>query len=179
MSVRRTIPSHDGVFFITITCVQWLNLFEISNSYNAVYRWFDYLRESGHYVTGYVVMPNHLHCLVAFSNTKGKSINKIIGNGKRFMAYYIVDCLEEMGRFDTLETLNSRVSLLEQKRNKIHEVFEPSFDWKECWTEKFIVQKLDYMHLNLAVNGIWHNNIGSTLIALRCFTPRVNRGFTR
>ena len=36
----------------------------------------------------------------------------------------------------------------DKKRNKIHEVFEPSFDWKECRTEAFIQQKLKYMHLN-------------------------------
>ena len=39
-------------------------------------------------------MPNHLHALIAFSNT-GKNINKIIGNGKRFMAYDIVGKLKE------------------------------------------------------------------------------------
>jgi len=31
---------------------------------------------------------------------------------------------------------------------KLHEVFEPSFDWKECRTEKFIEQKLNYIHWN-------------------------------
>src|SRR6266542_336321 len=32
--------------------------------------------------------------------------------------------------------------------NKQHEVFEPSIDWKECGTEKFIEQKLNYIHWN-------------------------------
>ena len=36
-----------------------------------------------------VIMPNHLHALIAFCNT-GKNINKIIGNCKRFLAYHIV-----------------------------------------------------------------------------------------
>ena len=34
-------------------------------------------------------MPNHLHALIAFRNT-GQSINTIVGNGKRFMAYEII-----------------------------------------------------------------------------------------
>ncbi len=29
-------------------------------------------------------MPNHFHALIGFSNS-GKNINRIIGNGKRFM----------------------------------------------------------------------------------------------
>jgi len=32
--------------------------------------------------------------------------------------------------------------------NKQHEIFEPSFDWKECRTVKFIEQKLNYIHWN-------------------------------
>jgi len=59
-----------------------------------VYKWFNYLKQTNHYITGYVIMPNHLHALIAFSNT-GKNINKIIGNGKRFMAYDIVGKLKE------------------------------------------------------------------------------------
>jgi hypothetical protein len=33
-------------------------------------------------------------------------------------------------------------------QHKLHEVFEPSFDWKECGTSAFIQQKLNYMHWN-------------------------------
>ncbi len=32
--------------------------------------------------------------------------------------------------------------------NKLHKVFEPSFDWKECRTSAFIQQKLNYIHWN-------------------------------
>ena len=39
-------------------------------------------------------MPNHLHALIAFRNT-GQSINTIVGNGKRFMAYEIINRLEQ------------------------------------------------------------------------------------
>jgi len=51
---------------------------------------------NGFIITGYAIMPNHLHMLIAFSNS-GKNINKIIGNGKRFMAYDIVGKLKEKG----------------------------------------------------------------------------------
>ncbi len=33
-------------------------------------------------------------------------------------------------------------------RNKKHEVFEPSFDWKLLESDKFTEQKLDYIHNN-------------------------------
>jgi len=154
MSVHRKITVRDGVFFITLTCFNWLNLFQIADSYGAVYEWFDHLKISGHHIVGYVTMPNHLHCLVAFRNTRGKSINTIIGNGKRFMAYHIIDRLKEQHRYDVLSLLESGVSLTDCAKNKIHEVFIPSFDWKECWTEQFILQKLNYTHLN-PCKGKW------------------------
>jgi ribosomal protein S7 len=39
-------------------------------------------------------MPNHLQVLIDFA-TSAKSINKIVSNGKRFMAYTIVERLKE------------------------------------------------------------------------------------
>jgi hypothetical protein len=36
----------------------------------------------------------------------------------------------------------------------LHEVFEPSFDWKECINDKFTEQKLNYIHEN-PCRGKW------------------------
>lgn len=94
MPVRRAIAEQDGVYFITITCARWLPLFKLVDAYDVVYNWFDYLKKKGHYIISYVIMPDHLHAIIAFSN-KGKSINTIVGNGKRFMAYELVKRLKE------------------------------------------------------------------------------------
>jgi REP element-mobilizing transposase RayT len=66
MSVRRAIAEKDGIYFITFTCKNWLLLFKLTNSYDAVYKWFDHLKTKGHYITGYVILPNHLHVLIGF-----------------------------------------------------------------------------------------------------------------
>ena len=92
MPIEQNIPYSEGIFFITFTCYQWLPLIEITKSYDLVYKWFDYLKDQGHYFTGYQIMPNHVHAIIAFSNS-GKDINKIIGNGERFIAYGIVERL--------------------------------------------------------------------------------------
>jgi len=147
MSVRKQITFPDGVYFITFTCAGWLPLFEITNGYFTVYKWLDYLKQQGHYIVGYVIMPNHVHAIIAFSNT-GKSINSIVGNGKRFMAYELVKLLKEQNNNDILVQLEQWVNDTDKQRKKIHEVFEPSFDRKECRTIEFIQQKLLYIHLN-------------------------------
>ena len=147
MAVKQQISAADGTYFITITCFSWLHLFEISDAYDCVYKWFNVLRKNGHFINGYVIMPNHLHALISFSNT-GKNINTIIGNGKRFMAYDIVQRLEEANNEIILAKLSEAVKPSDRKRGKLHEVFEDSFDIKECFSKKFILQKLDYIHWN-------------------------------
>jgi hypothetical protein len=58
MSTKRKIPNSEGVYFITFTCHKWLPLFEIVNGYDITYKWFDHLKSKGHYIVGYVMMPN-------------------------------------------------------------------------------------------------------------------------
>jgi hypothetical protein len=60
MSVRRAIPERDGLYFITITCAQWLRLFEIAQAYDVVYNWFDHLKSKGNFICGYVI-NEHQH----------------------------------------------------------------------------------------------------------------------
>lgn len=61
MSVRTLIEQIEGTYFITFTCQNWLPLFEITKSYNAVYKWFDYLATNNHNIRGYVFMLNHYY----------------------------------------------------------------------------------------------------------------------
>ncbi len=84
MPVKQTIPYTYGTFFITFTCHQWLPLIDNVKGYELIYNWFDHLKSKGHYINGYVIMPNHIHVIISFIET-GQSINTIIGNGKRFM----------------------------------------------------------------------------------------------
>ncbi|MES2329892.1 MAG: hypothetical protein V4539_09835 [Bacteroidota bacterium] len=147
MSVGTKIEVPNGIFFITFTCVEWLPLFQLTDGYDAIYNWFDHLKKDGHHIAGYVIMPNHVHALIAF-RTSGKLITTIIANGKRFIAYDLVKRLKQQGHNEILQKMASLVNKTDRERNKKHEVFEPSFDRKECRTLTFTKQKIDYIHLN-------------------------------
>ena len=131
MPVKRNIPYTSGMFFITFTCHKWLPLLAKVNGYDIIYKWFDLLKDNGHSVNGYVVMPNHVHALISFINTK-QSINTIIGNGKRFMAYEIIQRLQAQNETAVLLTLQSNVEATRKNNNKQHEVWKLFFDWKDC-----------------------------------------------
>jgi putative transposase len=153
MAIKRQIPHNYGMYFLTITCYKWLPLFQLTSGCEIIYKWFDYLKQQGHFITGYVVMPNHLHTTIGFRNTD-KTLNSIVGNGKRFIAYGIINRLEKMNLHMILEKLSRGVNKSDKKRKKLHEVWESSFDWKECISTSFIIQKLDYMHNNPCI-GKW------------------------
>ena len=153
MPIKQKIPYSHGVFFITFTCHDWIPLIELTHAYDLVYKWYDQLKLSGHYVVGYAIMPNHIHSLLAFQNT-GKDINKIVGNGKRFIGYEIVKRLYRKSSDEILIKLKEAVHRSDRERKKVHEIWEDSFDWKDCRSQRMILQKLDYMHVNPCV-GKW------------------------
>ena len=75
-------------------------------------------------------------------------INTIVGNGKRFIAYDLVERLKQGSFADVLKSLSGWVNFTDRSRNKKNEEFEPSFDWKECNDEHMVEHKLNYIHEN-------------------------------
>ena len=168
MSIRRQITENEGAYFITFTCHKWIQLIDKVNGYDIVYKQFDYLKQQGHYIIGYVIMPNHVHMLIAFKNI-GKTVNSIVGNMKRFIAYEIVARLKINNEEELLTTLALGVNITDKKRGKLHEVFEPSFDCKACRSNEFINQKLAYMHNN-PCKGVW--NIVKSPVEYKCSSAK-------
>jgi len=82
------------------------------------------------------------------------TINQIIGETKRFMAYEIVKRLKKSGRNDLLKLIYDSVNPRDALKGQVHNVFQPSSDIKRILTEKFMVQKLNYIHRN-PVSGKW------------------------
>lgn len=153
MSVH-TIVEKQSIYFITFTCHEWLPLIERSDGYGAVYKFFEVLKNKGHAVTGYVIMPNHIHLLLHYAGAE-KNLNTLIGNGKRFMAYDMLAKLQTKEQQPLLLRLQQAVRPMDAKKGQRHCFWIDSFEVKECRTEKFLLQKLNYMHNN-PKSGKWN-----------------------
>ncbi len=71
-----------SMYYCTFTCYQWISLFELTDSYDLVYKWFLYLRQKKIADSvAYIIMPNHLHFILYFANA-GFNLNKAISNAK-------------------------------------------------------------------------------------------------
>ena len=147
MAVRVNREDKNGLFFITFTCTRWLALFELTNSYDLIYKWFAVLLKNKHQIIAFVIMPNHVHVIINFRENE-KQIHTWISNGKRFMAYEIVARLKAQNQQSVLQVLSSDVNKTDLKKGKLHQVFHDSFDAKKILTIDFLLQKLNYLHLN-------------------------------
>lgn len=149
MSRFKLRPERQEFYFCTITCYNWLPLIKITQVSDIIYKWFYILIEKKCYLTGYVIMPNHLHLLL-YQDQDSPVLNKLIANGKRFLSYEIINRLK-IQKLNKLEYfLHKSVCESENKKGKKHNVFQPSFDLKVCEDEKMIETILDYIHFNPA-----------------------------
>ena len=95
MAIKLKHSDTFSTYFITFTCAEWIPLFEITHTYDMVYKWFAVLKKDHHAdVVAYVIMPNHPHVILHF-HKEGFNLNTILANGKRFIAYEIINRLEK------------------------------------------------------------------------------------
>ncbi len=168
MSVRTNQGRAGGVFFCTFTCFKWLPLIDMVSMYEWIYDWFRRLHAEDNRLVGYVIMPNHLHLLPLVP--EGASVNKVIAEGKRFMAYEIHKRLVGADHKELLAIMAEGVRTGDADRGQHYRVFEPSSDIKDCWSGKFLHQKLDYIHNN-PIRGKW------SLVDDPAFYPYSSAGF--
>jgi len=146
MAVRyNKINLPNELYFTTFTILGWENVFINDRYCGLVYKWFDYLKVSyNNEICGYVIMPNHVHVLIKLSD-KSLLLPKIIQNAKRFLAYQIIELLDEDKRLDSLNFFASNARI---KSGAKHKVFENSYDSLIIQSNKFFLEKLNYIHFN-------------------------------
>ncbi len=66
----------------------------------------------------------------------------------------IVNRLEYANDTETLKILQDALTERERKKKQLHKVFKDSFDAKAIFSQKFLIQKLNYIHYN-PITGKW------------------------
>ncbi len=153
MSVRyNRIFIPNEIYFITFTILGWRHIFVDDKYCRLVYKWFDYTRANHrNKIHGYVIMPNHIHCLIYISD-KSPKFPALIQNAKRFLAYEIVRLLKKDKSYNILNFFkeNARIEF-----NAKHKVFTSGYDSLLIQTGRFFREKLNYIHNNPCQEK-WH-----------------------
>ena len=154
MATHKAQTEKNTAYFVTFTCYKWYSLIEMANAFPAFEKWFTYLPSIRVMNLGYVIMPNHFHGILYLLDDCPKTINQIISNAKRFLAYEMVAGLKYKEYLEVLSTLQDHLTRRERVNGQRHKVFVDSFDAKEILTKEMLIVKLEYMHRN-PCHGKW------------------------
>lgn len=141
MRRNRVITEQTPCWFITTTMVDWLPLL-LDDSYYAV------LSDSINFyckkymadICGYVWMPNHIHCIVFFNNSR--LLPSFMRDFKKYTAGQIRRKLQ-----------TDRGDLVQEKleyeiRTQQYKIWMDRYDAVPLWKREHILTKLEYIHNN-------------------------------
>jgi len=97
---------------------------------------------------GYVIMPDHFHML---ANPRGLDISVVVGRFKGGADSAILNWLRSEGHVSSLRKLAFARPL---QSGQTHAVWMKEFSAIDVWSDKFVRQKLSYIHLNPVRAGL-------------------------
>jgi REP element-mobilizing transposase RayT len=148
MAFAYKIHNQQGVYFLTATVTQWVDVFTRKEYADMVIASLKHCqKEKGLLIYGWVIMSNHLHMIA--SSKQGFELSNTLRDFKKFTATQIVNSIEANPK-------ESRKSWLLWLLKKDEEItfWQPGNHPVEIHTEEFYRQKLNYIHKNPVRAGI-------------------------
>ena len=151
MSKRYKFEKPDGLYFITLTVVDWVDVF-IRNEYkNILIENLAYCQKNkGLEVLAWSIMTSHAHLIVRAQ--EGFELQNIFRDFKKFTSKKIVKAIENNPQESRKEML-----LKQFKTNEGVRFWQPGNHPIELWSNKVINQKLTYIHQNPVEEGVVFN----------------------
>jgi REP element-mobilizing transposase RayT len=147
------INDQTKAHFITATVVDWVDVFSRKVYKDIVIESLDFcIKNKGMILYGYVIMTNHIHMVVQSENGK---LSDLLRDFKKFTARKILDTIESEpeSRKDWM-LKRFEFACRSHSRNEKYQFWQYGNHPEEIYTEKFLWQKLDYIHLNPVRAGI-------------------------
>ncbi len=145
----------DGIYFVTFTVVEWVDVFTREEYVTIL---LDSLRhcqkEKGLVVHGWVIMTNHLHLIIS-RKSDGDSLSNIIRDYKKFTSTQITQRIETNGQESRKNWMLwiFRSAGKKNPNNKNYQFWKQNNHAEHLITNKFMDQKLEYIHMNPVVIG--------------------------
>ncbi|MDF0720355.1 transposase [Kaistella sp. PBT33-4] len=153
MKAGYVIRDQERPHFITITVVDWIDIFTRKNYREIISNCFRFcIKNKGMILYGYVIMSNHIHLIVQSRDGK---LSDLIRDFKKFTANQILAALHnepESRREWILERFAKATET--HTRNKNFQVWQYGNHAEEIFSLKFMWNKLNYIHLNPVRSGI-------------------------
>ncbi|MBL6964555.1 MAG: transposase [Bacteroidetes bacterium] len=154
MSEKYKFHNPDGIYFVTSTIVEWIELFKDEKMCNIVLDSLKFCQqEKGLVIYAWCIMPNHIHLII--SRKEGNLLSDILRDFKRFTSIKIAKDIETSVSEKDQKLLNIfRNRANELKRIKKYKIWQDGNHPVELDTNKMLEDRLNYLHNNPVKKGI-------------------------
>jgi REP element-mobilizing transposase RayT len=146
----------DGVYFVTFTVIEWVDVFTREDYVWIVLDSLKYCQEKkGLIIHAWVIMSNHLHLIIS-REPEGSTFSDIVRDFKKFTSSSIVDSIEsniQESRKNWMMWIFKSAGQ-RNRNNTNHQFWKQDSHAEELVSNKFIDQKLEYIHMNPVKAGI-------------------------
>jgi REP element-mobilizing transposase RayT len=156
MSTGYQISDQEGVYFLTLQIINWVDVFTRQSFRDIIIENLKYCQQNkGLQIFAYVIMSNHVHILVQSQNGK---LSDTIRDFKGYTSKVILDQIEKSNdsRKDWMLNIFSKAAL-KHKRNKKYQLWTHENHAEQIYSDTFVSQKIDYIHMNPVRSGIVAN----------------------
>jgi REP element-mobilizing transposase RayT len=148
MGFAYRINYQQGLYFVTFTVQQWINIFSRKEYVEIIIESIKFCQvNKGLLVHGWVIMTNHMHAIIS---CRGENkLSDIIRDFKKYTSRQIIEKIEENPPAESRKNwlmwlFNSK----DEEGNKSIKFWKEGSHPEEIHSEKFFFQKLNYIHNN-------------------------------
>jgi putative transposase len=153
-SVKQTIKT-DSAYFLTLTVVNWVDIFSRKNHRDTIIESLNYCQQhKGLVVFAYVIMTNHIHLVV--NANEPFLLKDVVRDFKKFTSKKIVDQIQKQPESRREWMLSIFASNAGNKHSGFR-FWQEGNHAIELITEKFIWEKINYIHNNPVRAGFVKN----------------------
>jgi REP element-mobilizing transposase RayT len=156
MSTGYKIADKEGLYYLTFQVVRWIDVFTRKTYKDVIIDSLKYCQEhKGLELYAYVIMSNHIHLLAKSANEK---LSETIRDFKRHTSKTILEMIENGNESRKEWMLNLfGFEASKHKRNDNYQFWTHENHAEHIYSNKFIAQKLEYIHNNPVKAGYVEN----------------------
>lgn len=142
MRSRNKVYNSRGVYFITSTVVNWLDIFDNEEKFLILVDCINYnIQNKNFKVHAYVLMKNHFHMICS-----GEEISNSIGSIKSFSAKKLLEKIQKENNEEFLNIFKEEKKKF--KTDREFQFWQEGFYPKEILNDEELKQKIEYIHYN-------------------------------
>lgn len=152
MSTGYKIREGQALYFLTFQIVGWVDIFTRKTYRDIVIESFKYCQQyKGLNLFAYVIMSNHIHIL---AQSETGDLSGIIRDFKNFTSKKFLEVIDEgaESRSDWMKMVFEYHGKFKNKQN--NQIWTHENHPEEIYSQKFIEQKIEYIHNNPVRAGI-------------------------